>query len=101
MKKLILTAIACTAITIVFAQTTADSTESNEITVNKDPRLTVLAKSEAQINDANGVLLGAKAARGYRLMLLNTNNKDVAIKLRAQLLQNFPEQKVYMSFQPP
>ena len=34
-------------------------------------------------------------------MLLNTNNKDAAIKLRSQLLQNFPEQKVYMSFQPP
>jgi hypothetical protein len=101
MKKLILTAISCIAFTIVFAQTTVDSTESNEIIINKDPRLNTVAKNEAQINDANGVLLGAKAARGYRLMLLNTNNKDVAIKLRAQLLQNFPEQKVYMSFQPP
>ena len=101
MKKLILTAISCIAFTIVFAQTTVDSTESNAIVINKDPRLNTLSKNEAQINDANGVLLGAKAARGYRLMLLNTNNKDVAIKLRAQLLQNFPEQKVYMSFQPP
>ena len=34
-------------------------------------------------------------------MLLNTNDRPLAMKVRTQLLQHFPEQKVYMSFQPP
>ena len=32
---------------------------------------------------------------------MNTNDRPLAMKVRSQLLQNFPEQKVYMGFQPP
>jgi hypothetical protein len=101
MKKLFLLTISCMACTLLFAQAATDSTASNNVIINKDPRLDIIAKKEADFNDANGVLFGGKVARGYRLMLLNTNDRALAMKVRAKLLQNFPEQKVYMSFQPP
>jgi hypothetical protein len=92
-------------IAITFNAYSQDSTKNisgeENITVNKDPRLNILAKKESEFNDANGVLQGGRVAKGYRLMLLNTNNRELAMKVRSQLLQSFPEQKVYMSFQPP
>ena len=34
-------------------------------------------------------------------MILNTTNRTEAMSIRAKLLQLFPEQKIYMTFQPP
>lgn len=76
-----------------------DTLTEGKITVYKDSRLDVLAKKEATINETYA--LGPRSAKGYRLMLLSTSDRPAAMNLRAQLLQRFPEQKVYMSFQPP
>lgn len=85
------------------AQTTElqDSVTEGKVTVYKDSRLNILAKKEAAFNEANAYSLGPRSAKGYRLMLLSTNDRPAAMRLRAELLQRFPEQKVYMSFQPP
>ena len=69
------------------------------VMVQKDPRLDILAKKEAEFNEANAN--GLKAGKGYRLMLLSTSDRNAAMSLRSQLLQRYPDQKVYMSFQPP
>jgi hypothetical protein len=82
------------------AQTIADSTSKGKVMVFKDNRLEELSKKEAAFNDAAAVLSG-KTGKGFRLMILNTDDRPLAMKVRAQLLQRFPEQKVYMSFQPP
>ncbi len=78
-----------------------DSIKSKNVIINKDPRLNILAKKEADFNEANQVLSGGKYIKGYRLLLLNTNDRTLALKIRSKLLQNFPDEKVYMSFQPP
>lgn len=72
---------------------------SGKVVVFKDSRLDILAKKECEFNEA--LALGSKAAKGYRLMVLSTNDRAQAMNLRARLLQRFPDQKVYMSFQPP
>lgn len=69
------------------------------VTVLKDSRLDLLVKKQVAFNEANA--LGPKSAKGYRLMVLSTSDRALAMNLRAKLLQRFPEQKVYMSFQPP
>jgi len=78
----------------------ADTATTGKVTVNKDARLEILAKQEGDINKAT-VGLGTKAAKGYRLLVVNSNDKAYAMKVRAALLQRFPEEKVYMSFQAP
>ncbi|MEJ7588527.1 MAG: SPOR domain-containing protein [Ferruginibacter sp.] len=70
-----------------------------KVTVFKDNRLNMLAKIESEFNEA--LAWGPKAAKGYRLMVLSTNDRGKAMDLRAKLLYRYPEQKVYMSFQPP
>ncbi len=77
-----------------------DSVKENGVTVFKDYRLEVLARKEAEVNTA--ILKNqARITKGYRLMILNTNDKDYAFKVRTELLQKFPEQKPYMWFANP
>jgi hypothetical protein len=83
----------------VFAQHT-DSVNERKVTVFKDYRLDILARKEAELNTAL-LKLQARTAKGYRLMVLNTSDKDYAFKVRTELLQKFPEQKPYMWFANP
>ena len=77
-----------------------DTAATGKVTVYKDARLDILAKKEAEFNKAT-VGLGSKVAKGYRLLVVSSNDKNYAMNVRTQLLQRFPEQKPYMSFQPP
>lgn len=106
MKNLITLLTVCTFTVAVTAQTTtsakpavlpADTT--GKVTVVKDARLDVLAKKQAEFNAV--AALGPRSAKGYRLMVINSNNRDAVMAVRSKLLQNFPEQKVYMTFQTP
>jgi hypothetical protein len=80
----------------------ADSV-TGKVTVIKDSRIDVLASKQAASSGTGGtgVSYGPRAAKGYRLMIINTNDRDLAMKVRSLLLQRFPEQKVYMLFKPP
>lgn len=82
-----------------FAQIT-DTLNENKVIVIRDARLDVLGRKEAEINTAI-LKMQARTAQGYRLMVLNTSDKDYAFKVRAELLQKFPEQKPYMWFANP
>jgi hypothetical protein len=70
--------------------------DTPKVIVTKDPRLDILAKVEAELNGA-----AARFAKGYRLLVLKSDNRDFAMKVRAYLLQTFPEQKVIMTYQAP
>lgn len=82
-----------------FAQLT-DSSLGNKVLVHQDYRMEILARKEADINTA---ILKAQSriAKGYRLMVLNTNDRVYAMKVRGELLQKYPEQKTYMWFANP
>lgn len=83
---------------LVHAQEVApvDSANLGKLTVNKDPRLDILERKEAEFN-----LMGTRLAKGYRLLILKSNDRTYSMKVRALLLQNYPDQKVYMAFQAP
>lgn len=85
-----------------FAQTsdTLNRPKENGVVVFKDYRLDILASKETELNTAL-LRLQARSAQGFRLMVLNTSDKDYAFKIRAELLQKFPEQKPYMWFANP
>jgi len=85
-----------------FSQTSDSLNRQNEngVVVFKDSRLDILADKETELNTAL-LKLQARTAQGFRLMVLNTSDKDYAFKVRAELLQKFPEQKPYMWFANP
>ena len=99
MNKIFFTFLLITVVIAAKAQTT-DTIVTGKVTVIKDSRLTELSKKELAFNEAIATA-AARSAKGFRLMLLSTNDRTLAMKVRTELLQRFPEQKVYMSFQPP
>jgi hypothetical protein len=105
MKKLVCLIIVVMAGKMLAAQATpttapADTTIAEKVTVNKDPRLDLLAKAQVDIANAN-TKMAARFTKGYRLFVLKTDDRDYAMKVRAYLLQNFPEEKVIMTYQAP
>lgn len=97
MKKIIFFILGLTSLQS-FAQT--DSAITTAVVVHKDFRLDLLARKEAELNAAI-TKSAARTAMGYRLQVLSTNDRDQAMKIRTQLLQTFPDQKVYMLYQMP
>ena len=77
-----------------------DTLPQNRVVVFKDYRLDLLARKEAELNAAN-YKKQVHTAQGFRLMILNTSDKDYAFKVRADLLKKFPEQKIYMWYSNP
>lgn len=75
-------------------------TLSGGVVVYKDYRINTLEAKESKINIENLKNM-ARFRKGYRLMLLNTSDKNYAFKIRTELLQKFPEQKLYMWFANP
>ncbi len=86
------------------AQKINDTTISGTAVVIKDARIDILGKKMAEYNSSLGTVTytnGLTSAKGYRLMIVSTNDRPYAMKIRAQLYQMFPDQKQYMSFQMP
>lgn len=109
-----------------FAQNATDTTISGDAIIVKDTRITTLEEKLASYNATNtanaaaanaskkvkvegrgdievvetsvsGIVLGS----GYRLMVISTPDRELAMRVRAQLYQAFPDQKQQMSFQMP
>lgn len=67
-----------------------------KVTVTKDPRLDILAKVQHDFNKNM-----SRMGKGYRLFVLKSDNRDYAMRVRAYLLQNYPDEKVIMTYQTP
>lgn len=100
MKKIFFLVVLLIAFTGLFAQSPEDTTVMQKVTVSKDHRLDILAKAQVDISNAN-TKMAARFAKGYRLFVLKTDDRTYAMKVRSYLLQNFPDEKVIMSYQAP
>jgi DNA gyrase inhibitor GyrI len=70
------------------------------LVVHKDPRMDALVKMQASINERSKKVSG-RTMRGYRLLVLNTNNRDEAIDGKTKIYKHFPDQKAYLTYQSP
>lgn len=99
MKKVVLALLVNIIVVSVSAQGSGPDSTAGTITVNKDPRIEVLGKKMAEYNESLSNKL--HPTKGYRLMVLSTNDRTKALQVRSQLLQFFPDQMIYMIFQSP
>ncbi|MEJ7611508.1 MAG: hypothetical protein WKF88_10065 [Ferruginibacter sp.] len=83
----------------VSAQQSSDSIAVGTVTIIKDPRIDMLGKKMAEYNE--GLAMNVRSGRGYRLMVISTGDRALAMKIRSQLYQYFPNEKQYMSYQLP
>lgn len=100
MKKLL--TIALIWITpVAFGQAdTTDVTDSTTVIVHKDPRLDVLVKKQATINEVTS-RDGRRTDKGFRLMVISTNSREEAIAAKTKIYTFFPELKAYLWHQSP
>ena len=72
--------------------------DSSSVTIHKDPRLEMLIKKQSQVNEE---ISKKKTARGFRLLVVNSNKREDAINAKTKLYQLFPELKTYLYYQAP
>ncbi len=84
-------------LTLAFA---ASAQDTSSLVVHKDPRLDVLLKKQGEVNAAIKKA-NARTAKGFRLLVINTNKRDEAISAKTKVYTNFPELKDYLVYQSP
>lgn len=85
-------------ITITLATRAQDSTTS--VVLHKDPRFDLLLKKQGDANAATR-RANARTAKGFRILVINTNKRDEAIAAKTKIYTNFPELKAYLTYQAP
>ena len=80
-------------------ETIADTVRYANVVIKKDARVDVLGEKMLAYNI--GLAKNIRSGKGYRLMVLSTNDRNLAMQLRSKLLQQYPEHKVYMIYQNP
>jgi hypothetical protein len=74
--------------------------DSNSVVIHKDPRIDLLVRKQAQINDETS-RDARKTSKGFRLMIINTNKREEAIAAKTKVYTYFPELKAYLLYQSP
>jgi hypothetical protein len=84
----------------ILAGTSLLAQDSTSVVVHKDPRIDLLVKKQAEINEFTS-RDSRRVARGFRLLVINTNKRDEAINAKTKLYHYFPELKSYLLYQSP
>ncbi len=74
--------------------------DTNSVIIHKDPRIDLLVAKQAEINEETS-RDARKTAKGFRLMIISTNNRDEAIAAKTKVYTYFPELKAYLWHQSP
>ena len=96
MKKIVVVFAICWLALPSIAQT--DSTSS--IVIHKDPRLDMLVKKQAQINEVT-TRDARRNIAGYRLQVINTSDRNAAMSAKTKIYRLYPELKAYLLYQAP
>ena len=90
----------CLLVLFSFFSTFLFAQDSTEVIVHADPRVEMLVKKQSDINLAIKKA-NARTARGYRVLVINTNKRDEAMAAKTKIYSNFPELKAYLVYQSP
>jgi hypothetical protein len=115
MKTIFLSILIIACFFSTHAQSISDTSTAGSSIVIQDVRIDMLGEKLADHNAAIAASNSEKPAKtlittsstgivltqGYRLMVISTSDRDLAMKVRARLFQSFPDQKQYISFQMP
>jgi hypothetical protein len=85
---------------LIIAVVGASAQDTSSVVIHKDPRIDLLLKKQGEVNAAIRKA-NARTARGYRLLVINTNKRDDAIAAKTKVYTNFPELKAYLVYQSP
>jgi len=84
-----------------FFMVNAQMSDSTALVVHKDSRIEVLLKKQANINKTAIYKTNGGQYKGYRVMVLSTNDKELAYRTKGSLLGSYPDSRIYMSYSAP
>lgn len=74
--------------------------DSTGVVVHKDPRVDLLLKKSIELNEYN-TREARRFVPGFRILIINTNDRNKANDAKARVYRNFPELKSYLVYQAP
>jgi hypothetical protein len=101
--KSVIIVVLCLMSATAFSQTDTlapKPVDSNSVIIHKDPRLDLLVKKQAYINEVTS-RDSRRTDKGFRLMIISTNNRDEAMAAKTKVYTYFPELKAYLWYQSP
>lgn len=84
----------------VIALKTSAQTDSGLVSVQKDPRISLLVKKQAEINEET-TRANRRSMPGFRIQIINTTDRKNAIDAKTRVYQMYPELKAYLQYQSP
>jgi hypothetical protein len=75
-------------------------TDTSSIIVHKDPRIDLLVKKQVEINEVT-TRNARRFVPGFRILVVNTNDRNKALSAKSKLYQQFPDLNVYLMYQAP
>ena len=85
---------------MVALRANAQVDSANGVVVHKDPRIDMLVKKQIDINEET-TRDTRRTMSGYRIQVINSNDRNKVFALKAKIYQSYPELKPYLMYQPP
>lgn len=83
------------------SQKDSTTNKGDSIIVIKDARLDILMQKQIAYNRMSQKQLSNGLYKGFRLQLLSSNNRNLAFKLKYNLMSAYPDYKAYVVYQAP
>lgn len=87
----------------LLAQTDSTGKPANDsitVIIHQDPRLDLLVKKQASINEITS-RDSRRTDKGFRLMIISTTSRDEALAAKTKVYTYFPDLKAYLWYQSP
>lgn len=68
--------------------------------VIRDPRVDVLVDKQMELN-GEAIKGRTLTIQGFRILLITTNKRDIALEMKSRLMKSFPDEKSYLYYQSP
>lgn len=85
---------------LISVQLFSQEDTTSGVVVHKDPRIDLLVKKQIEVNE----VITRDARRfvpGYRIQIINTNDRAKAMDAKTRVYQEFPELKAYLMWKAP
>jgi hypothetical protein len=84
----------------LFFSASAQTQFGKSANVTRDARVDVLVDKQIELN-GQAIKGRTTIEQGFRLLIVSTNKRDLALDTKSRLLKNYPDQKSYMFYQSP
>jgi len=85
---------------IIISISASAQKDTTGVVVHKDPRIDLLVKKQIEINEIN-TREARRFVQGFRILVMNTNDRNKATNAKAKVYEEFPELKAYLQWQAP